>query len=571
MDELDYKRASEIYNEILSERFVQEAYEGLSKIYYQERIYDDLYLITENALDNSKPNEYRIQLLSLLGEIDYKQKRIDKADSLWDSALEMYPLSMNTYSIVADAQTRSSAFGKAIETLRLGNKKLEGNLYSDKILKLLVSAQDYKSALPLILEDLEKSKNLNTAIGRLYPFMSLGPEAQTFIGDAIESKHDSRDNILYTDLYLWFLKTDQQFDKAIEVVEKIDDLKKSDGRQLYNFANEMIQEGNNEIASKTFQILLDKGEKHRFYNSALYGFATAAQNQLESSKNIDIESLEKILDIYDDILDENKKDNITAVSLYRSALIYHKYLDNDRKAIDNILLLKENFPALQESYEAQLLLSDIYVSNKEFDKAEALLLELPQIFKRTVSSSDLGEVIYKLAVLNLYKGDIEQAGNLLTKAISNSRFDVANNALEINQLLSSTKDTMALKELGLALHNEKIEDYDKAIEILEPLTVSSNAFGDFVALKIAQINYTIGNYKQAIEYAENIKKKDVLSPAAEKALLLKAKAYQRSGDIDNSVDTYRRFMMDYPNSIHIEDVRSAFRELRKKDETGLPG
>jgi|GEM_PF-4247355 len=560
--QLDYKRAVILYKEILDERFVQDAYDGLADIYYDQKMYSELLPLVERAMDESKPNSSRVGLLSLLAELKWRKGNTTTADSLWSEAIKLYPLVPETYNEVAISQQKVSELDRALDTYTKGNEMIEGRLFSANIIKLLVAKGDYKTAVPLILDDLKQNKNLNTAIGRLYPFLSSSSEASKYIGREL-ARYDSRgQNLLFSELYLWYLTSIDDMDEALLVVNKLDYLKKSDGREINSFASQMVQEGKYDIAIKAYEELMDKGETHRYYNAALYGYANTTQKKMESGNNFTAERAEEILDFYLDIIDKGNRDNITAIAMLRAAMLYREPLGNQSEAIALLEQLNALIPPTYENFQGQVILAEIYTASGEFAKARAIYENIPLTFKKTVKIDEINNILFNVAVLNLFEGKIEQVAPILKKAISNSSLNVANDAIELNQLLSSTKDTTRLIEFGKGLYEEFRGNILSAIEIHKSLLGVGDALDDQIAYRIADLSYRDNNYSQAIYYVEVIKSKDILSPLAERASLLKAKSEFAMGENEKSLSTYKRFMMDYPNSIHIDDVRKTAREIR---------
>jgi tetratricopeptide (TPR) repeat protein len=141
---------------------------------------------------------------------------------------------------------------------------------------------------------------------------------------------------------------------------------------------------------------------------------------------------------------------------------------------------------------------------------------------------------------------------------------VANDAIELNQVLSSTKDTTRLVELGKAMYLQDSRKFEEAIESYINLSKGSDGLALYGKYFVADLSLMSGAYGQAVEFAELIREEDILSPMAERASLIKGKAYLAMGQYQKSLDTFKRFMMDYPDSIHIEEVRNTARELKSE-------
>lgn len=561
---LDYKRAMELYQEILEERYVEEAYYGLSEIYYEQRMYPELIPITVTALEKSKPNFKRVELMALLGELRFREGKKKDADSLWNEALELYPLMPETYNTLAGYQQRVGQFDKALATYQKGNEDLDGNLFTDQIIKLLINKRDYVSAVPLILESMEDSKNINTAMGRLYPFMNISEEAQTHIGSIIKDKHNSRSNILYSELYLWYLNTVDDMDEAFSVVKKLDDLKNGDGREIISFASSMVQDGKYDVAIKAYQYLMDLGKSHKYYHSALYGFANSTQKEMEAGNKFSEEEAQELLDLYLELMDEGDRSNIGAIATLKAATLYYEPMEEPDKSIELLQKLNELYLITAENFEGQRLLARIYTEQGEFDKAIGIYKEMPNTFRRTVDAQILNNQPFELAKIYVFKGEIEKAGPVVQKAVKNSSLDVANDAIELNQILSSSKDTTRLQEFGKAYYQQYKGDLDKAIEAYKELGLGSDGLALQSQYLVSSLSLENDDYATAVEYADLIRDRDILSPMAERASLIKGKAYLAMGDRERSLDTFKRFMMDYPESIHIDEVRKIARELRSE-------
>jgi tetratricopeptide (TPR) repeat protein len=226
--------------------------------------------------------------------------------------------------------------------------------------------------------------------------------------------------------------------------------------------------------------------------------------------------------------------------------------------------LKSN-PRLRQRGEAALLIGDTYLAQRNLQQARETYLaaaqgqyyEEPEVKTRAMVDAAKVEII---------QGNLSQAAGRLTEAVkSNPQDKLTNDALDLLEILRASQDDSAavvyLLQADLELHlgeraradslHEMIASRSKAAELAQRalwnLAASYRAQGRAgEAIKVLQANL--------LRFPKSLQAPEVLLQIGE--------IKQRElGDRPGATEAYEKILIDFPNSMPVQEARKRLREL----------
>lgn len=234
-----------------------------------------------------------------------------------------------------------------------------------------------------------------------------------------------------------------------------------------------------------------------------------------------------------------------------------------------ILLLKNVIPTVNSKFQKgtiQLKLGDILVYTNQFNQA---LLLYSQIQTELKNSTLAQTARFKVAQTSYFKGDFQWAQTQLKVLKSSTSQLIANDALDLNLLITnniendSTFD--ALKAYAnadlLAYQNKKSVAIDTLAKVL--IKFKGQPIEDEALFKQAelytetkQFHLAEGNYLKIIE----INQEGILM---DDAYFYLAELYANQlNSIEKAKEMYQKIIFDFPSSIYLVEARNKYRKLR---------
>ncbi len=243
-----FKEAERIFEELIkSEPNNKNYFSAYSQLMKKQNKFSQLTPIAENFYKNNK----NLETANLMAELYWRAGKLDQANEFWNEAIEFDENAQSGYVLVSQTQIELRLFDKAISTLKKGREEMKDSfIFSDQLLKLFISTNDYKSGFEEVLNGLKNNLDIATAQGRIYALMS-NQEAVEFLNSGLkELANNNPQALAYQELYAWFLRTTQRLDEALEIYIRMDELKKTNGYELINFATMSTRDGHFDVALK---------------------------------------------------------------------------------------------------------------------------------------------------------------------------------------------------------------------------------------------------------------------------------------------------------------------------------
>ena len=559
------KEAETIFEELIkSEPNNKDYFNSYSQIMKKQNKYAELTPIVEKFYQNNK----NIETANILAELYWRAGKTEQANEMWDKALDFDSDSQISYLAISQTQIELRLFDKAISTLKLGREELNDSfIFSDQLIKLFISTNNYKSGFEEVVNALKNNMDIATAQGRVYALMS-NEEATDYLNSGLKDLADMNPQALaYQELYAWFLRTTQRLDEALEIYIRMDELKKTNGYELINFATMSTRDGHYEVALKAYDLIIARGKKNPYYSSAIYGYTKALDEKIaKNDVSQDLKIYHDIIERYYKIIEEYPRSSQSADSRFRIALIYGEKLNDIESAMEELQLLNKEFPNTNQSINGTLKLGKYYLMSGEVSKAKSTYQSIMNN-NRIANSNQIDEANFNLALCDYYSGNIEEAKNRFLLISKNSEANSANDALMILNFLEENKTFVEPINTFIEAEYKKFQkDYEKAFKLYIKTSESAenSALGEQSLYEAAMIKFKLGEYSAFRETINSIIKKYPNTLKSDEYIYHLGESFFLEKNDAESLRYFAELLTKYPNSIYLNDARKKIRILRKE-------
>jgi len=558
----DLKNASRLYFELyIFNKHNENYFDAVVRTYKAQNLYSELLPIVE---DNLKLRQFS-NVYALYGEILWKLGKSNEANKAWQEALELNPENDKAYTDVANTQITCRLYEKAIATLLKARNTLRlKTMFADELSQLYTMMGNYKDATSEILSQFESTRNTGVAQGRFNALFSI-PEAKNYIYSQLSDRAGSSNDPEYKRLYAWYLRLLGKHEEAFTIYQKIDDMLKTRGMEVLNFATSSQKDGNYDIALKAYEYIIDKGKSGPYIMNALFGFARTLESKIQSDSGISKETVIGVINRYRLVVKDFYQTPTADDALFRIASLYVEQLDDNQSATKALNELLTKSPGKPIAASALLLLGDISFRSDNPKAAEDYYKKVIGGYK-FLSPNEYVITQYRLAELEYFSGDIDSAQVHFGLISVNSRADIANDALEKVVLIEENKSlTSAMQTYAIGEKLEKLKRFDEALAKYTE-TVNSAEGSDLAErsfIKIARINANLNRFPNSRIAIDSLLSKYPKTIYADYAVFIKANSYMSEKNKEVALKEFTDFLAIYPRSIYLDEVREKIRILRK--------
>jgi tetratricopeptide (TPR) repeat protein len=375
------------------------------------------------------------------------------------------------------------------------------------------------------------------------------------------------DKTVYSEMLIWLLIQEKDFNSALIQVKALDKRLKEDGARIITLAQTAASNGDYETAAKAYQTIIERGKDHYYYITCKIELLNVLNKkvlvQADYTKD-DILTLEKN---YLSAIDELGKNSQTASLLRGLGHLYAFYL---HKSDEGIQLLEEtiNIPGVSKQFQAEvkLLLGDILLMTGDIWEASLYYSQVEKSFKHDPIGD---EAKLRNARISYYTGDFAWAQAQLDVLKGSTSKLIANDAMELSLIISDNiiVDTNAVPLMLFSkaelLSFQNLDD--QALLTLDSILLlfPAHSLADDVLFRKAKIMEKKQDFEAAAELLKQIINGYSHDILADDAMFRLAELYQtKFKDQEKAKYYYERILNDYPGSIYTVEARKRFRELR---------
>ncbi len=563
----NYVGALRIYQNLLQQvPSNQLYYEGVKRNLLRLKRFDELLGIIKSQM----AARVNVKYYADMGGVYYKQGLPDDATMVWQEAVARFANQKPSYTYIANAMIANRLYDDAIQVYLQGRTHFkQQTLFVFELANIYVIRLKYKEATREYLTHLAHNPNQFSYIeGRIVNYTKDSETARSVADILSEALPNHKQKYLVrklmADLYLRiedFAHAMEQF-QILETMEPPPNLKRKNesGRELFFFGEKALKAEEFSFAEQSFNLIVEKYPRSQFTVQALFGLAQARKKQ-----GMPAQALQKL----EELVAIDNRSTWGQEAMFLIGEIYFNDLFDLDKALQAYDAITQKHPRGKRTNQAYVRIGDCHAARGEFEDAQKWYARSTKMLPAGSALRDQAE--YQTAYLNFLTEDYDTALESLTSLTDDigaegRNQDFVNDALELMFLIEENRASSepALKLYGGA-QRFKLQKIDaKAISALENLlaTYPQSGVADEALLELADLENRRGDHHKAIDHLTGLLQQhpeSVFNALAQKRI---GEIYELAvGDSRKAYDAYEKVLVNYPNSLYVEEVRLKLRSF----------
>jgi len=574
----DYETAIKIYEELNQlAPSSNQYYSSLNRLYVQLKNYAASVNLLENRIV-IQPND--ITAYGMLGSTYHLMGNEEKAKEAWFKPFSILKPDPVFYRVIANYAVERRAFDIAIELYQRGKNISQDKLiFSQDLAQLYTITMQFKSAAEEYCSILDSDPlQLETVKSKMLAYTSK-PGALEVSIDIIED-YSQKSNLSLSYLLAYLYTEAKSYDKAFETYLAIDRAQSNQGAELFQYAEFLLREKQYSLSEEVYREVIELYPNSPIIPFTKLGYAKALEAKLMEDYYLkvpdwkpyfpiiryDSENIQKVIDAFKDIVNVYGRSEASYEAMLRMGMLNYYLQGNSSEAFKNFNLIISEAPTSKVSVEAYMVLGDIKLLEGDIIEAEkyySKVLSSPVTVKESLNSAK-----YKLASINFYSGEFDKAKKQLVEITENLKDDFANDALELLLLLNTNiNDSSNILKFAEAELLKETRKFEEAAVIYQSISQDPQALVlySISSLRYAQMLIAVDKFTEGITAFESMIEAGEKNIFADKALYLISKTYQYGiGDKLKAIESYEKLLMQFPNSIYLDDARAEIILLKNK-------
>ncbi|MEW6510443.1 MAG: tetratricopeptide repeat protein [Bacteroidota bacterium] len=573
----DYERAAALYQELLKGEPANAVYfDALQRTWIQLKRYDDVILIV-NARLKETPSD--LNLRSLLGSVLYRAGREKEASAEWNTAIAVDPRNQGTYRVVASALTENRLLDRAADVYRRGRAAVgDSNLFTLELSQLYAASMDYGGATRELLRWLGQNPTQLAFVQSRIASWTGREEARSAAMAVVRVALTEHEDLSLLELWGWLAMEGKNYDQALDVYRRIDDLSHANGSSLMQFADRAFRDKAFPVAARAYQEAIALPIPTQRRASAEYGYACALKEMSAladtlSAPGIGIPATESqplytgAIARFRNIIDSYPRTEYAARSYYQIGLIqFEKYIDLDGAlaSFGHVLEAVQGVSILR--FDVGLMMGKVFVAKGDTSRALVRFTMVAAAPDALPDQSD--EANFRIAEIEYFGGRFDDAMQRLDGIAVNLKADYANDALRLQAFLVENLRTApeALRMMGRGEFLGRQGKNTEATAILQEVVRNhpQAPLVDDALLVIASLQSGAGLLQDAVgTYERLLTELRDGSIALDRAQFKLGELYQYGlRSPAKAIAAYEKLLADYPTSVLAGQARLRIRRLR---------
>ncbi|MDP4267008.1 MAG: tetratricopeptide repeat protein [Bacteroidota bacterium] len=509
-----------------------------------------------------------------LGYVFSFTREKDKAKKEYEKAIKNISQDKDIIIDLANAFLNRKEIDYAIETYLKGKAAMSGTYgFNYELSEIYERKGDFEKMYNEYLGLLESNYGNQTVLQNALQ--------TTFDNDPENKKQDILKNILlqkiqknpdvlsYSELLIWLVIQQKDFDQAYIQNKAIDRRMGEDGSRLYNLARICISNNSYDVAAKCYQYVIDKGPRNAYYYNSKMELISSLYQKISSQVSYTQDELNDLNNKYIATINELGK-TANAVEMIKEYAHYQAFYMKNIDIADSILNDILDMPGvpLKTQCEAKLELGDILLIKGEVWEATLLYSQV----EKSLKEDPIGHMAkFKNAKLSYYIGEFGWAQQQLDVLKAATSKLIANDAMELSMFISDNTDPDS-STTALALYSKA--DFlsfqnrdDEALVVLDSIAPLYKdllySLYDDVLMKKAKIYIGRKQFEIADSMLATIVKDRGEDILADDALYMRAELYKNQfNNKQKAMEFYQEIITKYPGSLYVVEARREFRRLR---------
>lgn len=516
----------------------------------------------------TKRNPYAFVYEFVKADLMERNGQMEAASSLVNDVIYKRLSTENDFVQVGTFLFQNGKTQLALDTYLQGRKALRSKyIFGTEIAELYAIQGEYGlAAEELVNQYLIHPAALNNISVQILNLVSEESE------DKVESvllssvQKEPNDIGLRNIIYEFYVLT-EEFYEAFVQVKSMDKVFRENGQRVYDFALTMRNNQNYKLSNKALDYIIENHKQSAYFFKAMMG--KTVNNELQAFETIPLDTLaiRDAVKAYDDLFENFGREPKFFDAIYRKAKLSAFYLHDLQNALDELEAIVARGIEARQRAQANLLIGDILLMQKEFNKAKLKYGEVASAFQ----DGQIGALAkFKEGRLSYFKGDFEIAKARLKTIKDNTSNDISNDAIKLFLLIQDNTGldttTVPLERFAEAQLLVFQLEYDEALARLDSLMYDfpNHALTDEILWEKANIYLQKNELEKAMSFLDRIIATFPEDIWGDDALYTKARIFDYTlKDKEKAQQLYLDFMTRYYGSLYIVEVRKRIRELRE--------
>ncbi len=521
----------------------------------------------------SDPNQ-----LTYLGINYLRMGKESDGYSYIQQAVKIAPKNVNIYRSIAAMLIEARYYDLALK-IYLQARDIDPNVFIIETANIYVFRERYEEAVTEYLKLLAADKNQFSYIQSV---MMSHIDNKKFLESALkitkEKSGEFKDNISFYYLLSWLYNEQKNYPEAFNVYLSIEKIKGSNGYELYNFAESAYRDKSYEIAASAFKYIVDNFPKSGIYYAARFGYAKTMEelsyeqvrnkrNTFSPGKDFSRSEIEQfysgVLSLYEALLKEFPNAQYSAEIQFRIGEIRTNGINDNEGAKSAFSNLIRGFYNQPYAVNAMLELAEIYFMEGRIEEAEVKYAEVSRHPMAQPDQKDLAN--FRNIEFLYFSAKFDTAAKALTMISKNSASDFTNDALLLLNFVQNNSQNKLLPDYAKAEMFERQKKYSEALSLYKNCTSESegNSLAEDAYFKIAGVYQKMYAFDDALKSYNSILNKFPESPIIDKTLFFAADICEKKlKDSSKAIVFFERILIEYPNSMYVNEARRRLRELK---------
>jgi tetratricopeptide (TPR) repeat protein len=510
---------------------------------------------------------YRVDLGTMFRAAEHEEK----AKKEYEQAIKDISPNQNQVFDLAKSFIALKEYDYAIETYKKGRKLISFYSFHFELADVYESKKDYAAVaneyLDAVSEDERSLQSVQNVMQDKFNRNSDPKKNEILKNELLRRIQHESDKSVFSELLLWMLIQQKEFDAAFVQAKALDKRKKEEGTRVMALASICQSNEEYDVAMKCYNYVIGLGADSYFFQNARIDLLSTMNKKVTSKGSWSQQELTDLEKLYKQTLKDLGKNSTTSKCMQDLAHLEAFYLYNTLEAttlLNEVVEMPQVSPISQA--ECKLELGDILLLKGDVWEASLLYSQVEKSYKHDPIGQ---EAKFRNAKVGYYTGDFKWAQaqlNVLKGATSKL---IANDAMDLSLRISENMadDTNALPMMMFAraeLLSFQNKD-EQAITTLDSINklFPGHALSDDILYKRAKIMIKKGRYEEAISFYQKIVDNYGTDILADDALFDMAVLYEEK--LNNKVramQLYQDVLTKYPGSIFTTEARKRYRSIR---------